>query len=125
MNGLKISDGYIIPTIPDVLSTYGIPQIRRRVREFGDSIGEKIAEIGIIVTKFRVASTVHRNTIARLEEDEELPVAKTRIPEGNQIAASAEFADYGTLRQKYGYQGQFDAFRALTAEFIELAEDQA
>ena len=25
--GLKVSDVYIIPTIPDILSTYGIPQI--------------------------------------------------------------------------------------------------
>jgi len=34
LNGLRISAGYIIPTIPDVLSTYGIPQIVSRVKQF-------------------------------------------------------------------------------------------
>jgi chromosome partitioning protein len=124
LNGLRISDGYIIPTIPDVLSTYGIPQIQRRVREFADSLGETITELGIIVTKYRVASSVHRNTVQRMEEDENLPVVfSSYVPEGNQIAASAEFVDYGTLRQKYGYQGQFDSFYALTKEFIDAVEE--
>jgi chromosome partitioning protein len=125
LNGLRISDGYVIPTIPDVLSTYGIPQIQRRVRLFANSLGgETIAELGIIVSKYRVASSVHRNTAQRMEEDENLPaVFSSYIPEGNQIAQSAEFVDYGTLRQKYGYQGQFDTFYAVTKEFIEATEE--
>jgi hypothetical protein len=28
-----MSNGYSIPTIPDILSTYGIPQIVKRVKE--------------------------------------------------------------------------------------------
>ena len=126
LNGLRLSDGYIIPTIPDVLSTYGIPQIQRRVSEFADSLGETITELGIIVTKYRVASSVHRNTVQRMEEDENLPpVFSAYVPEGNQIAQSAEFVDYGTLRQKYGYQGQFDTFYALAKEFIDATEEAA
>ncbi len=126
LNGLRISDGYIIPTIPDVLSTYGIPQIQQRVKAFADNLGETIAEVGIVVTKFRAASTVHRNTITRLQDDEELPpVFGTFVPETNQIAASAEYADRSTLRQKYGYQGQYDVLRALTKEFIAAVEEIA
>ncbi len=49
LNGLHISDGYIIP---DILSTYGIPQIVTRVRDFADEIGESIEPLGIVVTKF-------------------------------------------------------------------------
>ncbi len=126
LNGLRISDGYIIPTIPDVLSTYGIPQIQRRVKEFADNVGETIVEIGIVVTKFRAASTLHRNTISLLQDDEKLPpVFETFVPEANQIAASAEFAERSTLRQKYGYQGQYDLLRALTKEFIAAVEENA
>jgi chromosome partitioning protein len=109
-----------------VLSTYGIPQIQRRVREFAESLGETISELGVIVSKYRVASSVHRNTVQRMEEDENLPVVfSSYVPEGNQIAQSAEFVDYGTLRQKYGYQGQFETFQALTKEFIDAAEEMA
>jgi chromosome partitioning protein len=128
LNGLRISDGYIIPTIPDVLSTYGIPQIQQRVSDFAESVGHEIAEIGIVITKFRAASTLHQNTVRRLRKNESgrLPVVlETWIPEANQIAASAEFVDYGTLRQKYGYGGQFNILRALTEEFIELVEENA
>jgi len=126
LNGLRISDGYIIPTIPDVLSTYGIPQIQQRVKEFGEEIGKDIAEIGIVITKYRAASTVHCNTLARLQDSEDLPpVMSARIPEANDIASAAEFTARGTLRQKYGYQGQFDALNALTKQFINLVEANA
>jgi hypothetical protein len=37
-NGLRMSQGFVIPTIPDRLSTYGIPQIVRRVRELDGEI---------------------------------------------------------------------------------------
>ena len=36
--GLWISGGYIIPTIPDVLSTYGIPQIQSEVKAFANNL---------------------------------------------------------------------------------------
>ncbi|QLE72119.1 ParA family protein [Streptomyces rectiverticillatus] len=124
LNGLRISDGYIIPTIPDVLSTYGIPQIQRRVKEFAYSLGDDIAEIGIVVTKYRKASTLHVNTVRRLENDPELPtVLQSYVPEANQIAASAEYVGAGTLRQKYGYQGQHQVLRSLTDEFVSLVEE--
>ena len=123
LNGLRIADGYIIPTIPDVLSTYGIPQIQTRVRAFSGNIGEDIVEIGVVVSKFRTASTIHQNTVQRMMDDPKLPpVFDQLIPEANQIAASAEFQNYSTLRQKYGYAGQFDAFRALTEEFMTTVE---
>ena len=123
LNGLRIADGYIIPTIPDVLSTYGIPQIQTRVQLFSDNIGDDIKEIGVIVSKYRAASTTHRNTVQRMIDDPKLPpVFDTLIPEADKIAASAEHQSYSTLRQKYGYAGQFDAFRALTEEFMEMVE---
>lgn len=119
LNGLRVSDGYIIPTIPDILSTYGIPQIQNRTKSFADSIGETIHELGIVITKYRSASTVHTNTVKRLLSDPNLPnVFNTKIADGNAIAASAEFAPTSTLRQKYGYQGGFEAMRDLAMEFI-------
>jgi chromosome partitioning protein len=122
LNGLRISSGYVIPTIPDVLSTYGIPQIMSRVQEFADNVGAEIEPLGIIISKFRAQATVHRNVHRRLLDDEDLPIVfETVIPESNDISQSAEHRPVGTLRQKYGYGGNFNLYRALTEEIVEAA----
>ncbi|MGB3370971.1 MAG: AAA family ATPase [Rhodococcus sp. (in: high G+C Gram-positive bacteria)] len=133
-NGLMMSDAYVVPAIPDVLSTYGIPQLQRRVQRFTDRTGHELTPLGVIITKYRSSSTLHRATIERLQsavfEYESLPAserdARPRpptviphwIPESNQIAQSADFVDFGTLRQKYGNHGQFDALRNMTEHII-------
>lgn len=126
LNGLRISDAYLIPTIPDVLSTYGIPQILQRVQAFASEINEDIPPLGIVVTKFQANSTMHVNTDERLRDeaiDGKGPeVFETVIPQGNAIAGAVEFTERGTLRQKYLYQGGFEAFRRLTKEIIDAAE---
>jgi chromosome partitioning protein len=127
LNGLRISDAYIIPTIPDVLSTYGIPQILKRVQSFANEINEDIPPLGIAITKYQANSTMHVNTENRLRADAEKGkgprVFDTIIPQGNAIAASAEFTGRGTLRQKYAYQGGYEAFRDLASEIIKTVED--
>ncbi|WP_448060772.1 hypothetical protein [Cellulomonas hominis] len=89
----------------------------------GEQVGEDIIELGIVVTKYRAASSLHNATIKRLQDGAELPIVfETQVPEGNAIAASAEFSQMSTLRQKYAYQGGYEVFRALAKEFIEAAE---
>ncbi|AYJ50739.1 ParA family protein [Rhodococcus sp. P1Y] len=133
-NGLMMADAYVVPAIPDVLSTYGIPQLQRRVQRFTDRTGHALTPLGLIITKYRSSSTLHRTTIERLQrqvfEYESLPADErdTRprpptviphwIPESNQIAQSAEYLDFGTLRQKYGNHGQFDALRNMTEHVV-------
>ena len=50
------------------------------------------------------------------------PVFESVIPELNQIAAAAQFGPLGTLRQRYGYAGQYDAYFRLTKEFLGAVE---
>jgi chromosome partitioning protein len=120
LNGLRIASGggYIIPTIPDVLSTYGIPQIVKRVGEFSTAIAEPIDALGIVVSKFREQSTVHQNVLRQLRKSKDAPVFATVIKENNQVAGAAEFTPVSTLRQKWGYQGQYEAFKELTEELL-------
>lgn len=115
LNGLRISGSYIIPTIPDVLSTYGIPQIVSRVQSFSRAIVEPINPMGIVITKYQANSTVHRNTVDRLM-NKTPPLFDTIIPQSNQFAAAAEHADRSTIRQKWGYGD-------LTGKFISLTEE--
>ncbi|WP_282783197.1 MULTISPECIES: ParA family protein [unclassified Nocardia] len=118
-NGLRIADGYLVPTIPDFMSTYGIPAVQARIRQLSARWGAPIEELGVVVTKYRRSSAVHQRILDDLRRDRSLPrLFPTRIPESNQIAAAAEYLDFGSLRQKYGTGGQFLALRELTDDFL-------
>jgi chromosome partitioning protein len=122
LNGLRMANGFLIPTIPDVLSTYGIPQILKRVKGFADDIGEVIEPYGIVISKYR-AITIHNRTIESLKRDPDMPrVFQTVIPEAASIAAGAEYGELGTLRQRWGYQGQYEAYAGVTKELLEVVE---
>ena len=118
LNGLRISDSYIIPTIPDHLSTYGIPQIVTRVQDFSEAISETIEPTGIVATKYQANSTVHKNVLKQLRDDDKLPVVMdTIIRQANSVAAAAEHQPYQqrTLKQKYGSE--------LANQYDELARE--
>ena len=119
-NGLRMSHGYIIPTIPDHLSTYGIPQIVQRVGAFSKEIAEKIDPLGIVVTKYQVQSTVHKTTLRRLRRSGDAPVFKTVIKQSNAIASAAEHTTKRTLRQKYPHLA--DGYLALAGEVLSTLE---
>lgn len=122
LNGLRNSGAYIIPTIPDILSTYGIPQIVKRVGDFSSAIAENIDPLGIIITKYREQSTIHKTVRRQLATEKDAPLFKVIIPENNQIAGAADFAEVSTLRQKWGYQGQYDTYHALAVELLQRIE---
>ncbi len=120
LNGLKISDGYIIPTIPDILSTYGIPQIISRVKDFSSNIDKDIENYGIIATKYDARNTIHNNIIKQLEREKDGPFFKTIIRQNTQSSAAAEHSQHNTLRQKWGYSpGQYETYLSLTNELLE------
>jgi chromosome partitioning protein len=121
LNGLRISEGYIIPTVPDILSTYGIPQIVRRVASFSHEIAETIEPIGTVITKYQENSTIHVNVSRDLRKNPDIPrVFETVIRQANQIAASAEFAPGArrTLKQKYGYGDLAERYMDLAKEVL-------
>lgn len=122
LNGLRISDGFVIPTIPDVLSTYGIPQILTRVEKFAEEIAEDIEPLGIVITKYQANSTVHRNTADRLYARGVPHVFDTIIPQANQFSSAAEFGTTMTLKQKWGYQNLAETLKDVTEEVVSRLE---
>lgn len=124
LNGLRISSGYLIPTVPDVLSTYGIPQIVSRVNGFSKEVGETINPLGIVITKYQENSTIHVNGVKNLRRRNDPPVFKTEIRQANQIAAAAEVqSTKRTLKQKYGYGDLAVRYENLAQELIDLVEE--
>ena len=122
LNGLRISNGFVIPTIPDVLSTYGIPQITKRVQQFSEEIAERIEPLGIVISKYQVTSTVHRNTVDALCAKGDPEVFATIIRQANQFSAAAEFGGKMTLKQKWGYQDLAERLEAVTREVVAKLE---
>lgn len=122
LNGLRISRGFVIPTIPDFMSTYGIPQILSRVRNFSNEIAENIQPLGVIITKYQSNSTVHYNTIKQLRAKAEPAVLGSMIGQHNKYAEAAEFGGRMTLLQKWGYQGLGDQLERLSREVAKVLE---
>lgn len=119
LNGLRFAHGYVIPTVTDVLSTYGIPQIIQRVSDFAGELSEVIEPYGILATKFQVQSTVQKNQLALLRQTSDVPVFEAMIPQANEIAAGAEFQHVNTLRQKWGGPKGYKFYREFVDELIE------
>ena len=82
LNGLAMADGYVIPTIPDVLSTYGIPQIQTHIAKFGKELGRELFELGLVITKYKSNSAVHRTTVRNLRRDPKRPSRIAGISRG-------------------------------------------
>ncbi|MDR2514016.1 MAG: AAA family ATPase [Christensenellaceae bacterium] len=130
-NGLDIADAYLIPTIPDVLSTYGIPQIVTKVKEF-EEMSTGIVPLGIVATKVRRQVGLHKRTLEIMREKAGKPMGESQIAypyvfrnifiETAQIAEAAEFQRDATLHQKWKSSAH-DAFYRFAYEFIERCKE--
>ncbi len=123
LNGLAISDAYVIPVVPDILSVLGIPPILDRVEHFGRCTRRNIRALGIVISKMRSHTTLHNEMLRRLREDfvdrHFPPVFQTIIPESTRIAEAANvMAPINTLQQKYGAGGPYEELSTLAREYL-------
>jgi len=123
LNGIYISDYYLIPCIPDILSTYGIPQILNRVENFKKVAKINIEPLGIVISMYRAQSRLHKTTIQELRNRAsrgEYPrIFNTIIPLTVRSAEAADFnAEVNTLKQKYGYPTVYEDYQNLTRELL-------
>jgi chromosome partitioning protein len=123
LNGLAISDSYIVPVVPDILSVLGIPPILDRVEHFGRATKRNIRALGIVISKMRAQTILHNEMERRLREDfverRFPPVFQTVVPESTRIAEAANvMAPVNTLQQKYGNGGPYEELSMLTREYL-------
>lgn len=137
-NGIEISDYYLIPTISDTLSTYGIPQIIRTIDQFTKERPLGIKCLGLVITKFDSKSESHargrRNLPVRFSKifDDlglnQAPIFETVMPQANATADAMEFTSKpGTFKRKYGYSRSGDIplheyVTDLSREFMRYAD---
>lgn len=134
LNGIYLSQYYLIPVIADILSTYGIPQIWNKINKTSNDIkkinrGYNIQALGVIITKYRVQSRMHRETADDLRARSKLSttdknyvpyVFKSHIKETNKISEATDISlQINTLKQKYGYDSEvYSAYEDIVNEFI-------
>ncbi|HEX3857476.1 MAG TPA: AAA family ATPase [Verrucomicrobiae bacterium] len=126
-NGLRISTSYVIPTIPDIISTWGVYQIVEKVKEFSKPYNISIHPLGIVATKVQ-SNGLHDAYLNILERGQlfdgkstsakQPPLFKNQIKQTVNVARGANSEqDLRTLKLKYG--SDYDAFQGLTKEIIE------
>lgn len=127
-NGLRFSTAYVIPTIPDIVSTWGIFQIVATVHAFSEDIGRAIRPLGIVATKASFQGNLHPRIIEDLRKGRLFAPEKTDLTQPPLFASiikqntnTAEGADHEanirTFKGKYG--PNFEAFQQLTQEIID------
>ncbi len=130
-NGLRISTGYVIPTKPDIVSTWGIYQIVDNVARFAQDIGRPIPPLGIVATKVqsnnlhdRIIADLKAKRLDRFSKPDALPqppLFSNVIPQTVAVSRGANVdADIRTFKGKYGTA--YDALRGLTQEIKQLCE---
>ena len=114
-NGIEISDYYLIPTVADALSTYGVPQIVKKIHEFSTQRPLKIKCLGLVVTKYMTNSAAQQRGLANLparfaEAFDSLklpraPIFATKMPQANSTseAMDLEAPRPKSFKDKYGY----------------------
>jgi len=114
-NGIEISDYYLIPTIPDMLSIYGLPQIIKSIYKVTKQRSLKIKCLGLVITKYQSNSNRHNQVktyelASRFKESfreldlQPAPVFENVMPQANSIAEAMDFESSNrTFKEKYGY----------------------
>jgi chromosome partitioning protein len=127
-NGLRISTGYVIPTIPDIVSTWGLYQIVENIDRFSRDIDRPVPPLGIVATKVQ-SNNLHRRIIddlrarrlGRFGESGALPqppMFANSVTQSVVVARGADVeADIRTLKGKYGKT--YDELRGLTLEIMQ------
>jgi chromosome partitioning protein len=124
LNGINFSDYFLIPVIPDILSTYGIPQILSRMESFRrEKKSKSPMPLGIVISMFRSQSTLHSTVIRDLKNKASNGTYPrtfdTFIPLTTKTADASDFsAPANTLKQKYGYGKSYENFSKLTNELL-------
>jgi chromosome partitioning protein len=127
-NGLRLSTHYLIPTIPDRSSTWGIFQIVASVGAFSESINHRIKPLGILATKVNGQNTLHTEVLQTLRDaklfakkdggTKQPPLLKEWVYEATATARGVEYeSNISTFKQKYGRNA--DVFVNITREIVE------
>lgn len=123
LNGIAISRYFLIPVVPDILSTLGVPLVLDRMADFALRAQHEIFGLGIVVSRFRPTSRLHKQTVDSMRRYAipgiHPPIFNSIISEDIEVAEAADVEEQVmSLRQKFGGSGPHKQFSALTDEYL-------
>lgn len=127
-NGLRLSDYFLIPVIPNYLSTYGIPELLREIRE---TYQINKHSLGIIISRYVSNNNTHKKYASNLElwtntkgfPEVLRPFIKnsTVLEREVEIRKDSHWVDGPTSGQLLGYGDIRNEIMELTGVIIERA----
>lgn len=125
LNGINISDYYIVPTIPDILSIIGIDLITNRIDVFKTKKNTcKVSLAGIIFTKVDYRTNLHNSKMAQLRQSKNLKnfIFKNEIPQRTVISEapvdSRPLITSPTAKKKQEWRLTLGLFTKVTDELV-------
>ncbi len=119
LNGLRLSNGFLVATTPEPISTYGIGRITERVEEFTRHTRGTARPLGIVVHRFDADQPAHAKARKRLKRgsirvfDATIPLD----PSGDDLSM-----DVTTMAGRYGDGERHAAWLELADELQEALE---
>lgn len=123
LNGINISDFYVVPTVPDILSKIGISLIENRIANF--TRRKRTCHIqlaGIVFTKVDYRTNLHHSTMQELRAARGNQIFEKELPQRISIAEapidSRPFITSPTAHKKSDYADTLFLLKAITKEFV-------
>lgn len=123
---LYISDYYLMPVIPDAISSYGIVMMNRTVSKFSKECRRNIKQLGVLISMFREIN-VHRTYRDIIKAMSDVRTFDTIIRLRATVTASIDYYNRVTsLKQKYGSEpnGIAEDYAELTEEVIHRCQEK-
>ena len=101
----------------------GVPLVLDRMADFALRAQHEIFGLGIVVSRFRPTSRLHKQTVMSMRRDAipgiHPPIFNSIITEATEIAEAADIEEeVGSLRQKFGGSGPHRQFSSLADEYL-------
>lgn len=118
---LYISDFYLMPVIPDAVSTYGIVTMNTEIGNFSRECRRQIKQLGVLISMYREVNA-HHLYLNTIKAQPGVNLFKTIIRLRAKITESMDYDAYvTTIKQKY-LGDVFEEYSALSKEVLDRCQ---